>query len=264
MREVVRVDRDAVPADARTRSEGLEAERLGLGAVDDVPDVDPQLVAEARHLVDQGDVDVPVGVLEQLGHLRLAQAARDDDGVDEGRRRTRPRRPRSAASGRRRPWAWSPGRKCAVAGVDALGAEGEPKSTPATSPLGSRIGPNDLLGRARVGRRLQHDEAAGSKDAQADGGGGRLDEGKVGSAVAGEGSGHADHEDVGPRPARRDGRRRQERPVTCASTPELRVGDVVETCERPAASASIVAPSVSKPTTSWPAARHARTSGRPT
>jgi hypothetical protein len=63
--------------------ERLEAERLRRGAADDVPQLDPELVAEPRHLVDQRDVDVPVRVLEQLRHLGLAGAAGDDDGVHD-------------------------------------------------------------------------------------------------------------------------------------------------------------------------------------
>ena len=70
--QVVGVDGDAVAADARARVERLEAERLGGRAPDRVPQVHVQLAAEDRHLVDQGDVHVPVGVLQQLGHLRLA------------------------------------------------------------------------------------------------------------------------------------------------------------------------------------------------
>jgi hypothetical protein len=42
-----------------------------------------QLVADDGQFVDQGDVHVPVGVLQQLGHLGLAGALRLDDGVDE-------------------------------------------------------------------------------------------------------------------------------------------------------------------------------------
>jgi hypothetical protein len=61
-----------VPADAGTGVERLEPERLGGGAPDRVPQVDVQLTAEDGHLVDQGNVHMPVGVLQQLGHLGLA------------------------------------------------------------------------------------------------------------------------------------------------------------------------------------------------
>ena len=50
--------------------EGLEAVGLGLGSVDDLPDVDAHLVAQNGQLVDKADVDVAVGVLQDLLHLR--------------------------------------------------------------------------------------------------------------------------------------------------------------------------------------------------
>jgi len=72
-----------VPPDARARVERLEPERLGPGGLDHVPQVDAQLVAEPGHLVDQRDVDVPVGVLQQLGRLCLAGALGAHHRVDE-------------------------------------------------------------------------------------------------------------------------------------------------------------------------------------
>jgi hypothetical protein len=63
--------------------EGLEAERLGGGAPDGISQVHAELVAEDRHLVDQRDVDVPVGILQQLGHLRLARGPGPDHLVAE-------------------------------------------------------------------------------------------------------------------------------------------------------------------------------------
>ena len=74
---------DAVAADAGAGAEGLEAERLGLGAADDVPQVDAEVVAEHRHLVDQGDVDVAEVGLQDLDGLGLARAAGADDLVGE-------------------------------------------------------------------------------------------------------------------------------------------------------------------------------------
>ena len=90
--------------------ERLEAERLGRRAADHVPQVDLELVAEPRHLVDQRDVDVPVGVLQQLRGLGLAPARRPRRWCARTCRRTRwPARCRRA-SGRRRPWGCWPGR----------------------------------------------------------------------------------------------------------------------------------------------------------
>ena len=67
--EIERVDGDAVAAEAGAGIEGLEAEGLGFGGVDDFVDVDAHLHAELLELVDQGDVDAAVDVFEQLGHL---------------------------------------------------------------------------------------------------------------------------------------------------------------------------------------------------
>lgn len=85
------VDGDAVAAHPRSGAEGLEAEGLGLGAADDVPQVDAEFVAEDRHLVDQGDVDVPEVGLQELDRLRLAGATRayhlvGEPAVEGGRR----------------------------------------------------------------------------------------------------------------------------------------------------------------------------------
>lgn len=74
---------EGVAAHAGAGAEGLEAEGLGLGTADDVPQVDAEVVAEAGHLVDQGDVDVAVVGLQEVDRLRLAQAARADHLVGE-------------------------------------------------------------------------------------------------------------------------------------------------------------------------------------
>jgi hypothetical protein len=77
--EVVRVERDAVPADAGSGHELHVAERLGRGGLDDLEDVDAEPVADLRHLVDQGDVHGPERVLEQL---RQFGGLRGGDGHD--------------------------------------------------------------------------------------------------------------------------------------------------------------------------------------
>jgi hypothetical protein len=68
-RKIEGVDGDAVAAQAGAGVEGLEAEGLGFGGVDDFVDVDAHLHAELLEFVDQGDVDAAVYVLEELGHL---------------------------------------------------------------------------------------------------------------------------------------------------------------------------------------------------
>jgi hypothetical protein len=75
--QVVRVDGDAVTADAGTGVERLEPERLGGRAPDRVVQVDAKFPAEDRHLVDQRDVHVPVGVSSSLAiSASRAEAAR--------------------------------------------------------------------------------------------------------------------------------------------------------------------------------------------
>ena len=63
--------------------EAHEAERLGGSQVDHRPDVDPELVAVDGELVDERDVDVPEGVLQQLRHLGLAGAGRGHHALDD-------------------------------------------------------------------------------------------------------------------------------------------------------------------------------------
>ena len=60
-----------MPADARPGREAHVAERLRRRRVDRLPHVDAEIVGEHRQLVDQSDVDVPEGVLQQLRELGL-------------------------------------------------------------------------------------------------------------------------------------------------------------------------------------------------
>ena len=64
-----------MPAHAGTGVEGHEPEWFGAGGLDDLPQVDVELAAEHRHLVD------PERVLQQLGHFGLTGALDLHDGV---------------------------------------------------------------------------------------------------------------------------------------------------------------------------------------
>src|SRR5439155_25082688 len=94
-REVARVDRQAMTADTGPGGERHEAERLGGGGLDRRPDINAQIGSEHRELVDQRDVDVAKGVLQELRELRLARAGVADrflddravEGFDGGERR---------------------------------------------------------------------------------------------------------------------------------------------------------------------------------
>ena len=122
--QVERVDGDAVAAEAGAGLELHEAEGLGRGRVDDLPDVDLHAVAEHRQLVHQRDVDAAEDVLEQLGHLRdLGRADRHDvverGPVDLQRPRRAGRREAADDLGR------ALGGVVGAPGVHALGREGE-------------------------------------------------------------------------------------------------------------------------------------------
>jgi hypothetical protein len=52
----------------------LESERLSRGCTDHIPQIDIQIVAKSRHFVNQCDVDVSIGVFQELGHFGLARS----------------------------------------------------------------------------------------------------------------------------------------------------------------------------------------------
>jgi hypothetical protein len=69
-----RIDRDAVPADAGAGLKDVDA-RVAVGEPDHFPHVEPHAVGDDRQFVGEGDVDVAVGVLDQLGHFGGARAS---------------------------------------------------------------------------------------------------------------------------------------------------------------------------------------------
>ena len=137
-----------------------EAERLGLGRVDHFPDVDVHPVAHQRQLVDQADVHRAERVLEQLDHLGDAGRADRNDGLDRravelagelraGRREAADDLRHVVRLERR------------VARIDALGREGEEEVDAGLQPVRFEHRLHDFVGRARIGRRLEHDQHAG-------------------------------------------------------------------------------------------------------
>ena len=159
-RQVERIDRDAVAAQAWARVERLEAERFGRRGVDDFPDVDVHLVEEHLQFVGQGDVHAAVNVFEdfaRLGHFTrphrhgalqhlavefggnlgaLAVDAPDDLGdVPRGEVR--------------------------VARVFAFGAEGQEEVLAALEAALFEDRLEDIARRAGIGRRFENDDLPG-------------------------------------------------------------------------------------------------------
>src|SRR5208283_3420146 len=82
--KIKRIDRNTVSAQTRPGIKCMEAERLGGGGVDDLPDVEVHAQAEHLKFVDQRDVNAAIDVLQQLGHLRGRRRG-DGNGAAENR-----------------------------------------------------------------------------------------------------------------------------------------------------------------------------------
>ena len=153
--EIVRIERDAVSADARPRRELHEAEGLRCRGLDYFPYVDAKLVADDRHLIDESDVHRSEGVLQQLDQLGRFRARHRNHRIEAGRvERSR----HLSASGRDstddlRRVLRVPLR---VAGIDALGTEGEEDIFPDGKSGRFQLWLQQLARRARISRALQN------------------------------------------------------------------------------------------------------------
>src|SRR6478672_7282162 len=65
-RQVMRVKRDAMTADARAGIEGHETEWFRRRRTDDFPCIDAQSIANLRHFIGHADIDRAEGVLPKL------------------------------------------------------------------------------------------------------------------------------------------------------------------------------------------------------
>ncbi len=81
--EIGGIDGKAVTADAWSGVEGHEPEGFGFGGVDDVPEVDAELAGVDGEFVDEGDVDVAEGVLEEFGQFGFFGSFGGEGAVDE-------------------------------------------------------------------------------------------------------------------------------------------------------------------------------------
>ena len=80
--EVVGVERDAVPTDPGSGVEGHEAEGLGLGGLDDLPDIDPHRGVDPFQFIHEGDVDEAEDVLGEFHRLCGVATTHGDDTFD--------------------------------------------------------------------------------------------------------------------------------------------------------------------------------------
>ena len=145
-------------------------EAVGLGGrrLDHLPHVDAQLVAHDRHLVDQGDIDRPEGVLQQLDHLgRLGGRDRHDGARWPGRRAPRPPRGTLASHRRRLSACFPPPNPCCPDQSARARKPGKSQCRPQSvqhSTVPSRMlgqhRQQQFFGRAGIGGRFQHHQHA--------------------------------------------------------------------------------------------------------
>src|SRR5439155_26194763 len=82
-REVERIYRHAVAAEAGTGIKGRETVRLGRAGLDHLPNVDVEGVADDLELVDERDVHAAEDVLEELGDLSRPDVGHRDQLLDD-------------------------------------------------------------------------------------------------------------------------------------------------------------------------------------
>jgi len=181
-------------ANAGAGIEGHEAKGLGLGSLDDFPQIDAHPFREKGQLVNQGNVDAAKDVLQQLGHL--GRPGRRDD-VNVGKELGQQSPGQFGALGREP--AHHLGRvldgKVFVAGVDALRRKGEVEILPRLQPRLFQEREDKLLGGAGIGRALQDDQLAGLQVLR-NTPGGLLDVGEVGRLAGVKGRRHADKDGI--------------------------------------------------------------------
>ena len=146
-------------AEPRARREFHVPERLGGGGVDHLPHIDPQLVADDRHFVDQPDVHAPEGVLQELDQLgrlgRRDRHQRVDGGLVQGAHH-----PAAILRDASDHFQGVLGLVDGIPRIHPLGAEGEKKSLPTLSPVDSSAGSMISRG-SRIRGAFEDDRLAG-------------------------------------------------------------------------------------------------------
>ena len=189
-------------AQAGAGIEGLEAERLCLGRVDDFVDIDAHPHAELLELVDQRDVDAAVDVFKQLGHLGDRGAADLDDAAEDGaiEGRSQLRGCRAAAADDLGNVVPGDG---VVAGIFALGRKGDvdagllegARNLEPEPIAGFKHGRNNLFGGAGISGALEDDQLV-LMNVRRERGNGAGDVAQVGLVVLVERGGHADDDGI--------------------------------------------------------------------
>ena len=220
--EVEGVHGQAVSTHPGPGLEAHEPERLGRGAVDHLPDVDPQPLAELRELVHQGDVDRAEDVLQQLRELRRLGCGENDDLLADQRVELAC----ALRGGLVQPThhlRCRPHGEVRAAGVDPLGRERQVEVAARRHPRLLEDRQQTLPGGARVGGRLQDDQLLGLEHLR-ERRRGVQEEGEVGLAGPGErGRDADDHGVTGGEVGVGGGRLEQ-----IAAGLEDRVGDVLD------------------------------------
>ena len=159
-RQIVGVDRDAVPSEPGSGCELHEAEGFRGRRFDHLPHVHVEPIGDERNLVHESDVHGPEGVLQDLDHLRRLGGRNRHHGVDEtvvdGQPRLRTRRCHPSEDLRRilrLPFL--------VTGIHPLGRETQEEVLTYLQSRALQGGKEYLAGRARIGGRLENHELPG-------------------------------------------------------------------------------------------------------
>src|SRR5439155_14232161 len=150
-----RVDRQTMAAHSWAGRERHEPERLRGSGTDRSPDVDAEVAGKHGQLVHEGDVDMAERVLEQLGELRLSGRSDRYGAVDERVIKALDRCERGLVDTRHdlRGVDEVPLR---VSRINSLGAVAEEEVISRRQARRLEDGRNELLGRPRIGRGLEH------------------------------------------------------------------------------------------------------------
>ena len=180
---------------AGSRIERREAERLGGGGADDLPDIDAHGIGDDFEFVDEADVDGAVDVFQQLGEFRDLARADGDDRVEgrliQGHARIQASRGVTADD-----LGDVGGGEFRVAGILALRGVNHEHRFPGNQPAGDHAGDDLLVRGAGISGALQGENGTGLQ-MRDDGGKGVADVGKIRLEVMVERSGNTEDDGIG-------------------------------------------------------------------